>query len=95
MVKNYTDGSVTRTIISISFSCVFSMLTYYVYSLTDSLMLSRLVNVDALGAVNAISPASALIECFITNAALAFSIEAGKKFGANDLIYKIEIESQM
>ena len=85
LVKDLTRGSPTKLIIMFALSMLASSMMSYVYSTTDSLMVSWYIDPDALGAISAASPASGLIEGFACATVGGFSILAGRIFGAGDL----------
>ncbi len=84
LAKDLTKGSPTRLIVMFAFSMLISSMMGYIYSTTDSLMVSHYVNPDALGAISAASPALSLVEVFASSTISGFSLYAGKLFGAKD-----------
>lgn len=85
MVKDLTRGSPTKLIIMFALSMLASSMMGYVYSTTDSLMVSWWIDPDALGAISAASPASGLIEGFACATVGGFAILAGRVFGSGDV----------
>jgi len=85
MVKDLTRGSPTKLIIMFALSMLASSMMSYVYGTTDSLMVSRYIDPDALGAISAASPASGLIEGFACSVVCGFAILAGRVFGSGDV----------
>lgn len=84
LARDLTQGSPTRLIVSFALSMLVSSMMGYVYSTTDSLMVSHYVDPAALGAISAASPATGLIEGFAGSTVSGFSLYAGKLFGAGD-----------
>lgn len=84
LAKDLTQGSPTRLIVSFALSLLVSSMMSYVYSTTDSLMVSHYVDPSALGAISAAAPAITLVDGFISSTVSGFSLLAGKIFGAKD-----------
>ena len=82
--KDLTQGSPTKLILTFTLSMLISSMMGYIYSTTDSLMVSHYVDPAALGAISAASPASSLIEGFACATISGFSILAGRIFGSKD-----------
>ena len=85
MVKDLTRGSPTKLIIMFSLSMLASSMMSYVYSTTDSMMVSWFIAPDALGAISAASPAIGLIDGFAGGVVGGFSILVGRVFGSGDI----------
>ena len=55
MVKDLTQGSPTKLIVSFAMTMLISNMMSYIYNFTDSLMVGWFVSPEALGAVSAVS----------------------------------------
>lgn len=84
MVKDLTRGKPTRLIVMFALSMLASSMMSYVYSTTDSMMVSWYVDKHALGAISAISPMMGLIDGFASATIGGFAIFAGRVFGSGD-----------
>ena len=84
MVKDLTRGNPTKLIIAFALSMLASSMMSYVYSTTDSMMVSRFVDTHALGAISAISPMMGLVDGFASATIGGFAIFAGRVFGSGD-----------
>lgn len=84
MVKDLTVGSPTKLILRFSMAMLLSSITSYLYSLTDSIMVSHFVHPDALGAISAAGPSADLIEVLFFGVIGGFPILAGQVFGSGD-----------
>ncbi len=84
MVKDLTQGKPRRVITMFALSMLASSMMSYVYSTTDSIMVSWFVDKHALGAISAITPAMSMIEGFLAATIGGFAIFAGRVFGAGD-----------
>ncbi|MBQ9784481.1 MAG: polysaccharide biosynthesis C-terminal domain-containing protein [Clostridia bacterium] len=84
MVKDLTQGRPGRVITIFALSMLASSMMSYVYSTTDSMMVSWFVDKHALGAISAISPAMGMIDGFLASTVGGFAIFAGRVFGAGD-----------
>lgn len=84
MVKDLTKGSPAKLIIAFALSMLASSMMSYVYSTTDSMMVSWYVDTHALGALSSISPAIGLIDGFLAATIGGFAIFAGRVFGSGD-----------
>ena len=82
MVRDLTKGGPTRLIISFACTMLLASMMNYIYNFTDSLMVGRFVNADALGAVSATSPFLQLINNLSFATLSGVSIVAGQLFGA-------------
>ncbi len=84
LTKDLTKGNPTKLIVAFAMSMLISSLMSFVYNTTDSLMVSRFVSADAMGAISAVSPISTLIESLAAAVVSSFSIYAGQVFGSGD-----------
>ena len=84
MVRDLTKGSPTRLIVSFAMTMLLASLMNYIYNFTDSLMVGRFVNAEALGAVSASSPFIMLMNNFSFSILSGISIVMGQFFGAHD-----------
>ena len=84
MAKDMTQGKPSKMLITFAFSILVSSVLDYVYSATDSAMLSCYVNKHALGAISSIVPAITLITGVLSGLLSGFSITIGRAFGANN-----------
>ena len=84
MVKDLTQGAPRRVITMFALSMLATSMMSYVYSTTDSMMVSWFVDKHALGAISAISPAMGMIDGFLASTVGGFAIFAGRVFGAGD-----------
>ncbi len=82
MVRDLTKGSPTKLIVSFACTMLLASMMNYIYNFTDSLMVGRFVNADALGAVSATSPFLQLINNLSFATLSGVSIVAGQLFGA-------------
>ncbi|MBQ9773537.1 MAG: polysaccharide biosynthesis C-terminal domain-containing protein [Clostridia bacterium] len=84
MVKDLTQGRPVKVITMFALSMLASSMMSYVYSTTDSMMVSHFVNTHALGALSAVTPAIGMIDGFLASTVGGFAIFAGRVFGAGD-----------
>lgn len=84
MVKDLTQGKPRQVIVMFAISMLATSLMSYVYSTTDSMMVSWFVDKHALGAVSSISPPMGMIEGFLASMIGGFAIFAGRVFGSGD-----------
>ncbi|MBQ7336312.1 MAG: polysaccharide biosynthesis C-terminal domain-containing protein [Clostridia bacterium] len=85
MVRDLTKGNPTKLIVMFAISMLASSLMSYVYSTTDSLMVSWYIDPDALGAISAAAPATDMIQGFAASVISGFSLLAGRIFGSGDI----------
>ncbi|MBQ9784480.1 MAG: oligosaccharide flippase family protein [Clostridia bacterium] len=84
MVRDLTKGSPTRLIVSFACTMLLASMMNYIYNFTDSLMVGRFVNAEALGAVSAASPFLMLMNNLSFAMLSGVSIIIGQLFGARD-----------
>ncbi len=84
MTRDLTQGSPMRVIVMFTLSMIATSAMSYVYSITDSIMVSRFVDTHAMGAISAISPAYAMLDGIMSAIVGGFAIYAGRVFGAGD-----------
>ena len=85
MVKDLTKGSPTKLILRFAMAMLLSSVTRYIYTTTDSIMVSHFVHPDALGAISAATPANDFIEVLCFGILQGFPIFAGQVFGAGEV----------
>ena len=84
MVKDLTQGSPTKLIVSFAMTMLISNMMSYIYNFTDSLMVGWFVSSEALGAVSAVSSLMMVLNNLSTTIVCAFPILAGRLFGAGE-----------
>ncbi len=84
MVRDLTKGSPTRLIVSFACTMLLASMMNYIYNFTDSLMVGRFVNAEALGSVSAASPFLMLMNNLSFSILSGVSIIIGQRFGAGD-----------
>ncbi len=84
MVKDLTKGSPTKLIASFAATIIMASMMSYVYNFTDSLMVGWYVSPEALGAVSSVSSLSMVLNNLSVSIVGAFSILAGRFFGAGE-----------
>ncbi|MBQ9773538.1 MAG: polysaccharide biosynthesis C-terminal domain-containing protein [Clostridia bacterium] len=84
MVRDLTKGSPTKLIVSFACTMLLASMMNYIYNFTDSLMVGRFVNAEALGAVSAASPFIMLMNNLSFSMLAGVSIVIGQLFGAKD-----------
>ena len=86
MVRDLTKGGPTRLIVSFACTMLLASMMNYIYNFTDSLMVGRFVNAEALGAVSAASPFLLLMNNLSFATLSGVSIIIGQLFGAQDRV---------
>lgn len=81
MVKDMTRGSVAKCFLTFAFSYMLTSMLTYIYSFTDSIMVSHYVGEYALGAIGAISPIANTLHSFFQATVAGFSVIAGRSVG--------------
>ena len=85
MTKNLTSGSPVRLIILFTVPLLVGNLFQQLYSVTDAMVVGRLLGVDALAAVGASGSLQFLLLGFSFGASAGLAIPVARAFGAGDL----------
>ncbi len=84
MIKNMTSGSPTRLIFWFTLPLFLGNLCQQFYSIADTLIVGRIIGVDALAAVGSTGSINFLIIGFAQGVASGLSIITAQRFGADD-----------
>jgi len=82
--KDMTVGSPLKLIFQFSIPLLFGNLIQQVYSLTDAIIVGRLVGTQALAAVGTTGPMNFLVFGFVYGLTSGFAIISAQRFGAKD-----------
>jgi putative MATE family efflux protein len=86
MTKNLTVGRPVRLIVLFTLPLLVGNLFQQLYSVTDAMVVGRLLGVDALAAVGASGSLQFLLLGFAMGASAGLGIPVAKAFGAGDLV---------
>ena len=86
MVKDMTTGSPMKLILGFSVPMLMGLLFQQLYNLVDTMIVGKLLGVQALAAVGATSSLNFLIIGFCLGVCSGFSIPVAQKFGAGDYV---------
>ena len=84
MTKDMTNGSPMKLILGFSIPLLFGYLFQQFYNLVDTLIVGRVLGVDALAAVGSTGSLNFLIIGFCMGVCNGFAIPLAHKFGAGD-----------
>lgn len=85
MVKNMTEGSPLKHILSFTMPLLFGNLFQQVYNIADTAIVGRFLGTDELAAVGSTGSLMFLILGFVMGIATGFGILVSRYFGANDV----------
>lgn len=86
MTKDMTTGSPVKLILGFSIPLLFGFLFQQFYNLVDTVIVGRILGVDALAAVGSTGSVNFLIIGFCMGVCSGFSIPVSHKFGAGDYV---------
>ena len=84
MEKNMTTGSPIRLLIDFVFPIFVGNIFQQLYLMSDTLIVSRLLGVEALAAVGAVGPFSFMVVGFAQGLTMGFTAILSQRFGAGD-----------
>lgn len=85
MDNNMTQGSPAKILLFFSLPMIFSMIFQQLYNIVDSVVAGKFIGVDALAAVGASYPITALFIAVATGASVGCSVVVSQLYGAQDL----------
>lgn len=83
-MKNMTEGNVTKLIITFAFPVLLGNIFQQFYTMADTMMVGKILGVQALAAMGATSSLSNLMIGLITGIAMGVSILIAQYYGAKD-----------
>lgn len=84
MLKNMTSGSPFRHLLGFVFPIFIGNVFQQLYLMSDTLIVSRLLGIEALAAVGAVSPFSFMVVGFAQGLTMGFTAIIAQRFGAGD-----------
>ncbi len=84
MTKDMTEGSPARLILFFTLPLIAGNIFQQLYGFVDTLIVGRILGVEALAAVGCTGPLLFLIMGFVMGATSGFAIYTGQRFGAKD-----------
>uniref|UniRef100_UPI0028058CB2 MATE family efflux transporter n=1 Tax=uncultured Fusobacterium sp. TaxID=159267 RepID=UPI0028058CB2 len=86
MIKNMTEGSPVKILLSFSMPMLFSMMFQQFYNIVDSVVAGKFIGVDALAAIGASYPITVLFIAVANGASVGAAVVVSQTFGANKLV---------
>jgi Na+-driven multidrug efflux pump len=86
MIKNMTEGSPLKILLSFSMPMLFSMMFQQFYNIVDSVVAGKFIGVDALAAIGASYPITVLFIAVANGASVGAAVVVSQTFGANKLV---------
>ena len=84
MQKNMTSGNTTKLLLGFVLPIFIGNIFQQLYLMSDTLIVSRLLGVEALAAVGAVSPFSFMVVGFAQGLTMGFTAILSQRFGAGD-----------
>lgn len=84
MTKDMTTGNPAKIILMFSIPILIGNIFQQLYSMVDTAIVGRYVNVDALAAVGVTGPISFLVIDFVLGLTAGFAVPVAQSFGAKD-----------
>lgn len=96
-MKNLTEGSIFKTLLTYSAPIVLGDMLQASYGIIDALWVGRLIGADALAAISSAGPIMFLIVALVIGIAIATVIMVGQAYGMGDMKFleKILVNSYM
>lgn len=86
MIKNMTEGSPLKILLSFSMPMLFSMMFQQFYNIVDSIVAGKFIGVDALAAIGASYPITVLFIAVANGASVGAAVVVSQTFGANKIV---------
>lgn len=83
-IKDMTNGSPSRLILSFAIPMLLGLLFQQFYSMVDTIIVGNCLGVDALAAVGSTGAINFMINGFVIGVCTGFSIPVAQRFGAQD-----------